>query len=257
MRSGTDGSAGDADYGVLGPGYAGHRRPDPAIRARIEAALGDARSVLNVGAGTGSYEPEDREVTAVEPSAVMREQRPPRRPRAIDAVAEALPFGDGAFDAAMTTFSVHQWRDLAAGLAEFRRVTRGPVVVLTCDPDRVGRFWLSDYAPEVLRAEAERYPSPDRVARLLGGSARVDRVPVPLDCSDGFGEAYHGRPERFLDRSVRQAMSAWSFVDPEVISRFERDLARDLRDGSWDARWGRLRTQPEFDGSLVLITASP
>lgn len=211
--------------------------------------------MLNVGAGAGSYEPRDREVTAVEPSASMRAQRPAELALALEATAEHLPFADGSFDAAMTTFSVHQWADLDAGLGELRRVTRGPVVILSCDPDALERFWLTDYAPAVIRTEAGRYPSISRLAEGLGGSVRVDGVPIPLDCTDGFGEAYYGRPEALLDPGARRANSAWSFVDAATADGYVARLAADLRSGEWDRRFGALRTQPEFDGSLRLIVA--
>jgi len=252
-----DGGAGDADYGVIGREYVAYRRPEPRIAAMILAALGPARRVLNVGAGAGSYEPTDREVVAVEPSAAMRAQRPAHLTAAIDATAERLPFPDGHFDAAMTTFSIHQWPDLEAGLAEMRRVTTGPVVVLTCDPDLVQRFWLNDYAPGVLAAEARRYPAPDRVASALGGGAEITPVPIPLHCQDGFNEAYYGRPERLLDAGARLACSAWSFVDDATARACVDHLARDLVSGAWDARLGHLRAQPEFDGSLRLIVSRP
>jgi len=249
----ADGSAGDADYGTIGEQYSRYRRADPRIAARILAALGDARSVLNVGAGAGSYEPTDRGVTAVEPSASMRAQRPPGLPRAVDAVAEHLPFDDASFDAVMTTFSVHQWSDLDAGLAELRRVSRGPVVILSCDPDELGRFWLAEYAPEVIATEARRYPAISRLAGGLAGSITVQSVPIPLDCTDGFGEAYYGRPEALLDPAARRANSAWSFVDATTAARYVAALATDLESGEWDRRFRALRSQPEFDGSLRLI----
>jgi SAM-dependent methyltransferase len=138
----ADGSAGDANYGVIGQGYTRYRQPDPHIASFIARGLGKARTVLNVGAGAGSYEPLDRQVTAVEPSESMRAQRPAHLPAAIDAVAERLPYGDDSFDASMATFTVHQWPDLQAGLAEMRRVTRGPVLILSCDPLALDRFWL-------------------------------------------------------------------------------------------------------------------
>lgn len=252
---GPNGSAGDADYGVIGAGYSAYRRPEPLIAAAIAAALGDARTVLNVGAGAGSYEPTHLDVTAVEPSASMRAQRPGHLPAAVDAVAEALPFGDGAFDASLATFTVHQWTDLTAGLSEMRRVTRGPVCFLTCDPGALDRFWLAEYAPEVIAAEARRYPPIATVARLLGGAEVVDviDVPIPLDCVDGFGEAYHGRPEALLDPGARRANSAWTFVGPDVAARFQRRLRTDLDSGAWDRRHGALRTRPTFDGSLRLV----
>lgn len=252
-RSRHDGSAGDADYAAIGAGYAHYRRPDPRIAARILEALGDARSVINVGAGAGSYEPTDREVVAVEPSATMRAQRAAHAAPATDAVAEALPFDDDSFDAGMATFTVHQWSDLDAGLAELRRVTRGPVVILSCDPAALDRFWLAEYAPLVIATEARRYPSIGRIATGLGGSVTVAEVPVPLDCTDGFGEAYYGRPEALLDPGARLANSAWSFVPPAAADESVGRLASDLESGVWDARWGALRSRPSFDGSLRLI----
>ncbi len=157
----------------------------------------------------------------------------------------------------MTTFSVHQWSDLHAGLREIRRVTRGPVVVLTGDPARLRQFWLVEYAPEVLDTEARRYPSPGALADGLGGAVVTTVVPIPLDCTDGFNEAHYGRPEALLDPAARRSCSAWSFVGPEVHDRFSRDLRRDLDDGTWDQRHGHLRSQPTFDGSLILVTSQP
>lgn len=252
-----DGSAGDANYGTIGTGYARFRQPDPRIAAFIHAALGDAATVLNVGAGAGSYEPTDRRVTAVEPSQSMRAQRPPHLPVAIDAVAESLPFPDRSFDAAMATFTIHQWPDLEQGLAEVRRVTRGPIALLTCDPVWLDRFWLNAYAPEAIAVEAKRYPPIDRITLALGGKVDVRPVPIPLDCADGFNEAYYGRPERLLDPAARLACSAWCFVEPHAVQRFEEDLQRDLATGAWDRKYGALRRQPRFEGALVLIVATP
>ena len=163
-----DGSAVDANYGRIGQGYTDYRQPDPAIVSFIEKALGDAETVLNVGAGAGSYEPLQRHGTAVEPSASMRAQRPAHLSRAIDATAESLPFETGSFDASMATFSVHQWSDLEGGLAEMRRVTRGPVLILTCDPAALRETWLYEYAPEMIDVEARRYPSMERFVAAWG-----------------------------------------------------------------------------------------
>jgi hypothetical protein len=251
-----DGSAGDADYGVIGTTYAAYRQPDPRILAAVVAAFGDARTVINVGAGAGSYEPTDRVVTPVEPSAAMRAQRPAALAKAIDATAEAPPFDDGTFDAALASFTVHQWQDLGAGLHELRRVTTGPVVVLTGDPDALTNFWLNDYAPEVIATEARRYPTMATIARLLGGDVEISSVPIPLDCTDGFGEAYYGRPEVLLEPGARLANSAWSFVEPSVHARFVEQLSADLASGRWDERYGHLRTQPTFDGCLRLLVAN-
>ena len=253
----ADGSAGDANYGVLGKSYSFYRQPDPRIAAVIEQALGDARSVLNVGAGAGSYEPVDREVVAVEPSATMREQRPPHLSRAIDAAVESLPFPDRHFDASMGTFTVHQWSDLEKGLREMRRVTRGPVVLMTCDPREVQAFWLNDYAPEVLSTEARRYPAIDVIARLLGGTSEVSVVPIPLDCRDGFNEAYYGRPEKLLEEGARQSCSAWSFPEASRVERYVRHIHDALRSGEWDEKYGKLRSQPWYSGSLRLIASWP
>lgn len=255
MGTANDGSAGDADYGVIGAGYRRYRRPDPRLASAVRAALGDdPRTVLNIGAGAGSYEPDDVPVVAVEPSAAMRAQRPQGPARVVAARAEALPFPDDSFDAALASFTVHQWSDLAGGLAEVRRVTSGPVAVLTCDPELVEEYWLAHYAPEVLATEARRYPSPDAVVAALGGG-EVRQLPVPWDCRDGFGEAYYGRPERLLDPEARRANSAWSFVDASVHERFEQQLGADLASGAWDARWGHLRSAPTWAGSLVLAVS--
>lgn len=251
----SDGNAGDVNYGLVGLDYARLRQPEPAIARLIDAALGDARSVLNVGAGAGSYEPLDREVTAIEPSASMRSQRPANYAATIDAVAESLPFPDRYFDASMSTFSVHQWSRLDDGLREMRRVTRGPVVILSCDPALVQRFWLDDYAPDVLAAEARRYPSLSRIGTVLGGEMTVLPVAIPMLCKDGFNEAYYGRPELLLDPAARLACSAWSFVSQAVAESYIDHLRRDLQTGEWDRKHGHLRSQPEFDGSLRLIVS--
>jgi hypothetical protein len=256
-KRGLDGSAGDADYGVIGVNYTGYRQPEPLIENQINHALGEARTVLNIGAGAGSYEPRDKKVTAVEPSVSMRAQRPSTLPMAIDAVAENLPFPDDSFDASMATFTIHQWSDLQAGLKELRRVTSGPVVILTCDPDEVEHFWLSAYAPQVLKTEAGRYPSISLIRTILGGYSDTQPVPIPLHCKDGFNEAYYGRPEQLLDDGARLACSAWSFVDRATSEKYVQHLRRDLADGTWDGRYGHLRTQREYEGSLRLVVSYP
>ena len=215
-----DGSAGDANYGKIGERYSRYRQAEPRIAAYIEKFLGDAAKVLNVGAGAGSYEPVNREVTAVEPSASMRAQRPAHLSAAIDAVAEQLPFADKHFDAAMATFTVHQWANLEQGLREMRRVTKGPIVIMTGDPNELDLFWLHEYAPEVIETEARRYPSIGSIAAILGNQCNVVSVPIPLDCKDGFNEAYYGRPECLLDEGARLSCSAWSFVDSIAVERF-------------------------------------
>jgi len=249
----SDGSAGDADYGRIGTGYARIRQPDPRIAQQFHAAFGDARTVLNVGAGAGSYEPTDRDVTAVEPSASMRAQRPSSLSEAIDATAETLPFDDDSFDASMASVTIHQWPDHEAGLRGMRRVTTGPVVILTFDPAPPVHWWIDDYVPELLAVEARRMPAIDRVAAAVGDVTEVQTVFVANDCIDGFGQAFYGRPERLLDPEVRRAMSAWSFLDDGVVDRFVAALSTDLESGAWDARYGSFRELETFDVGMRLV----
>lgn len=223
----------------------------------IHAALGDARTVLNVGAGAGSYEPTDRHVLAVEPSAAMRVQRPAHLSPAINAVAEALPFDDQSIDAGMATLTVHQWKDGARGLRELRRVVRGPIVIMTFDDSALDRFWLCDYVPEFIDAEKGRYSSIDAMCAALGGVSEVRTVPIPIDCTDGFTEAFYARPEKFLETQVRRGQSAWAFVPAGVEERLVRQLGEDLRSGAWEAKYGAWRSMPVFEGALRLIVSAP
>ena len=223
-------------YDSIGATYTVTRRTEPRIAARVWAALGDARTVLNVGAGTGSYEPSDRVVTAVEPSALMRAQRPAGAAPCLAATAEHLPFGDQSFDAAMAFATVHHWQDPIAGLREMRRVARR-VVVFTHDSSDTGwlrRFWLiRDYLPEVADLLVGR-PSLTELARAIG--ARIEPVPIPWDCADGFFEAYWRRPEAYLDDRVRRGISVWARVGPGAEQRAVRSLRDDLASGRWAER---------------------
>ncbi|MFZ0667191.1 MAG: class I SAM-dependent methyltransferase [Acidimicrobiales bacterium] len=248
--------AGDFDYEAHGSGYGLRRRTDPRIASLVHAALADARTVLNVGAGTGSYEPTDRYVVSVEPSESMRSQRSRDRP-AMNGRAESLPFDDDSFDAAMAMVTIHQWWDGDAGLRELRRVSRGPVVILTFDGDALDRFWLGDYAPELIAAEKTRYPSMEHISRVLGGETSVQAVPIAIDCVDGFTEAFYARPEAFLEAEVRGSQSAWGFVDSEAEQRSISRLREDLDSGAWDRQYGSLRRLPEFVGSLRLVVSVP
>lgn len=252
-----DGSAGDVDYGEIGGSYRRFRQPEPMIAAQILEALGDATTVLNVGAGTGSYEPTDREVTAVEPSASMRAQRPANLSAAINAVAEDLPFAAASFAASMATVTVHQWSNLEKGLAEMRRVTQGPIVLLVCDPAVMKDYWLNDYIPEVRTIEATRFPPIHRITTALGGHVEVRSVPIPLHCRDGFNEAYYGRPEALLHHEARLACSSWSLVPTAAVERFVKHLSNDLASGRWDEKYAHLRRQPFFEGPLRLIVGKP
>jgi SAM-dependent methyltransferase len=223
-------------YDTIGAAYTVTRRTEPRIAAQTWAALGDARTVLNVGAGTGSYEPPGRDVIAVEPSAVMRAQRPAGAAPCVAAAAESLPFEDQSFDAAMAFATIHHWQDPIAGLREMRRVARR-VVVFTHETSDTGwhrRFWLSrDYLPEVPDFLVGR-PSLTELARAIG--ARTEPVPIPWDCADGFFEAYWRRPEAYLDEQVRRGISIWAKVGPETEQRVVRSLRADLGSGRWAER---------------------
>lgn len=239
-------------YDRIGVGYAAYRRPDARIAARVAAALGPARTVVNVGAGTGSYEPADRAVAAVEPSAEMVRQRAPSAAPAVRASAERLPFADAAFDAALAILTVHHWPDWRAGLAEMRRVARGRVVLLTWDPEHAG-FWLvQDYLPQVLDIDRTIFPSMREIEAVLG-PVQVRPVPVPWDCSDGFLGAYWRRPERYLDANARRAISIFSMLqDPDSgLARLRADLA----DGTWQRRHGSLLTRAVLDVGYRLVVA--
>jgi len=220
-------------YDTIGATYTVTRRTEPRIAEQIWAALGDARTVLNVGAGTGSYEPSDRDVTAVEPSAVMRAQRAAGAAPCVAATAESLPFEDQSFDAAMAVSTVHHWTDPIAGLREMRRVARR-VVVRTFDTSGADRFWLTrDYLPEFADLNAGR-PSLTRLARAIG--ARTEPVLIPWDCADGFFEAYWRRPEAYLDDHVRRGISVWARVGPDAEQRAVHSLRDDLASGRWAER---------------------
>ncbi|MFJ7967776.1 methyltransferase domain-containing protein [Streptomyces sp. NPDC096324] len=242
-------------YDAIGSAYPATRRTEPRIAARVWEALGDARTVLNVGAGTGSYEPSDREVTAVEPSAVMRAQRPADAAPCVAASAENLPFEDRSFDAAMAFSTVHHWRDPIAGLREMRRVARR-VVVVTYDADSPAwreRFWLiRDYLPESADLLVD-WPSVADLSRAIGG--RAEPVLIPWDCADGFFEAHWRRPEAYLDKPVRRAVSVWTRVGPQAERRAVTRLREDLSSGRWADRNRDLVALDAAELGLRLLVA--
>jgi SAM-dependent methyltransferase len=241
-------------YDSIGGNYGDRRHPDPRIAAALIAALGDARSVVNVGAGTGSYEPSDREVIAVEPSEVMIAQRPEGSAPVVKASAEDLPFSDRSFDAALAVLTTHHWQDLGAGLGELTRVARRRVVILTCDPEAVTAWWLPhDYDPRLPVAMRRGLPPLAELSELLSGRLELRTVPIPARCTDGFVMAFWDRPELVLDRDARRATSAFARVGPEVEKKVVRALARDLDDGTWDRRHGRVRSLAEFDAGMRLL----
>jgi SAM-dependent methyltransferase len=245
-------SAGDPLYDHIGRDYAWYRRPDLRIARAIRAALGPARSVLNIGAGAGSYEPQDCSVVAVEPSLAMIRQRRPGAAPVVQASAESLPFPDGAFDAALAILTLHHWDELEAGLAEMRRVARERVVLFVFDPEQTS-FWLvDDYFPEIPAHDHTIAPSLSRLESLLG-PLEVSAVPVPYDCSDGFLGAYWRRPSHYLDAGARAAISSFRVV-PDVRPGLER-LRGDIDSGRWAARNAALLGLTELDLGYRLVIA--
>lgn len=244
-----------AAYDDMGRGYAQLRRSDPRIRRPVAEALGDALRVLDVGAGTGSYEPTDRQVVAIDPSATMVAQRVDAHP-AVLGEAEHLPFGARSFDAAMAVLTVHHWHDRAAGYRELNRVAARRVV-LTYEPAVHNTMWIVDsYVPEIAALD-DRRPGfcVEEVADGIGAESIVP-VEVPWDCQDGFLMAYWRRPEAFLDPQVRACTSGFASLAPELVERAVRRLHDDLRSGLWDDRFGHLRQRDSLDCGLRLVIGS-
>jgi SAM-dependent methyltransferase len=241
-------------YDTIGRTYTATRRADPRIEQRIHTALGDARSVVNVGAGAGSYEPTDRFVAAVEPSPVMLAQRAADAAPAARGVAAALPFRDCAFEAALASLTIHHWPDWRAGLVEVRRIA-DRVVILTWDPEMERDFWLVDeYLPELAGATATDGPPLDELAEVLGG-ARIAPVPVPADCVDGFFAAFWARPEAYLDPTVQAGISCFTLFDQSWFRGGIERLGADLASGAWDARHAALRGESEYDWGYRLVVS--
>ena len=238
-------------YDSMGMNYAELRKPDPRIARYITHALGDASTVLNVGAGTGSYEPADRQVTAVEPSREMIRQRKPGAVPAIEACAESLPFPDKSFDASMAILTIHHWTDKRAGLREMRRVTRGPVVLLSFDPS--SRPWLTDYLPELAALDDERMPTLSELEQWLG-PLQVTPVPIPHDCTDGFLYAYWKRPFAYLDTRLRAGSSSFWLI--KGVEEGLEKLKRDLESGAWERRYADLLQQDEYEAGYRLVVAN-
>lgn len=243
-----------ADYDVIGHGYGEPRRSDPRISARLALALGDAGSVLNVGAGAGSYEPGDRAVVALEPSSVMLRQRPRGAAPAVRGRAEALPFADASFDVVLGVLTVHHWTDRVLGLAECARVARDRVVLLTWDPAAPG-FWLvTDYVPEFLALDRRQFVAMESYETAFGPDARVQisPLPIPHDCQDGFLGAYWARPAAYLDARVQAGIS--SFAHGAWGPGLER-LRADLASGAWRARYGHLLAADTLDIGYRVVVA--
>ena len=256
---GGDDSTEIARYDRIGSEYAMTRREDPRLARRILAALGNARTVVNVGAGAGSYEPRDRHVIAIEPSEVMAAQRPAELAPAIRADAGRLPLRDRSVDAAMAVLTIHHWdEDQERGVREMRRVARGAVVILTYDALISGQMWLmSDYLPEVGQLDHQIFPTAERVADWLGGSTRVESVAIPRDTPDWTLGSFWAHPERVLDPVARGATSGFARMSPAVVDRVVGAVRRDLESGEWDRRYGHLRKLDAFDAGLRLISSTP
>ncbi len=242
-----------ATYDTLGTTYARTRQPDPRIRDAIWAAIGDARSVVNVGAGAGSYEP-PQTLLAVEPSMVMIAQRPPGLAPAALTTAERIPLPDASVDAALCILTIHHWPDLAAGIAELRRVARRGVF-FTWDRDVTAEFWLMrDYFPEMAAADYAKAVPLERLAELAGPITSNVPVEVPHDCIDGFMGAFWRRPERYLDPVVRAGISGFSLIDDEQLAAGLGRLESDVRSGAWHARYRDLLDRESMDLGYRLIT---
>jgi SAM-dependent methyltransferase len=249
-------SAARSTYDRVGVGYARFRNPDPRIAARIWSALGDASSVVNVGAGTGSYEPIDRVVLAVEPSEVMVKQRPPGAAPCIRGAAERLPLFDRSFDAAMAVLTIHHWSDPVAGLRELVRVARR-VVVFAYEPAVHRAFWLwQEYFPAAARVSAASELPIAQVAEVIGAD-RVETVLVPHDCSDGFGPAYWRRPAAYLDPGVRQCISGLARLPAKDLDPGLKQLREDLDSGAWQIRHRDLNNLNAIEAGLRLVVAEP
>jgi SAM-dependent methyltransferase len=239
-------------YDRIGGSYRATRRQDPRIAALIRDALGDARSVVNVGAGAGAYEPADREVLAVEPSRTMIAQRPRRSAPVLQASAEELPLSDDSFDAALAVNTVHHWTDLRAGLRELRRIARKRIVIFLRDGRSGGPFWLvEDYLPAL--DQSERISVIVETIQQELGPIKALPVRLPRDCVDGLFSAYWGRPEMYLDSEIRRNISNFALAEEDHLGGLVR-LEADLESGAWDRRYGHLRSLPELDlGHRLLI----
>ncbi len=246
----------DRVYNEIGVSYSTTRRPDPRIEQQILDALGNARSVVNVGAGTGAYEPADRDVLAIEPSSVMRAQRPAGAARCIDGHAEALPLLDHSFDAAMALLSLHHWKDWRAGVHELRRVARTRIVIFTYDPAFAGSWWLKrDYLSKLVALDIARFPTIAEQAAAAGEDTAIEAVPIPHDCADGFLGAYWRRPRAYLDPDIRAGISTFHLPGADALLGGLEHLANDLDDGRWKQRNRDILDRTELDLGYRLLVA--
>jgi len=239
-------------FDQIGQQYTSTRHPDPRIAAAILDALGGAETVVNVGAGAGAYEPTCPFLVAVEPSRQMIQQRPTGASSIVQAAAEALPFRAGTFDAALAVLTLHHWTDWHRGLGEMKRVA-SRLVIFTFEPGEVGNFWLTEtYFPEIVELGQRQCPSVADIAHELG-DCRVDRIPIPHDCLDGFLAAFWRRPEAYLDPRVRAGISSFALLDQDVVARGVAQLESDLESGAWERRFGHIRSLDALDVCYRLL----
>lgn len=245
-------------YDVIGSGYAQTRQEDPLLYNRILQCLGNSQTVVNIGAGAGSYEPRELQVLAIEPSAVMAQQRRAGSAPVIKATADQLPLHDKSFDAAMTVLSIHHWHPhLRQGIKEMCRVARKRVVIVTSDPSVCGKMWLlADYLPETAELDNQIFPLPEAICEWLDGNARIECVPTSRDTPDWSLASFWAHPERVLDPAARASTSGFARMPDKVVQRVVSKLERDLESGLWDERYGHLRKLTEFDVGLRIITAN-
>jgi len=242
-------------YETIGRGYAQRRREDPNLKSEIEAALAGAGTIVNVGAGGGSYEPAGSRVIAVEPSDVMVSQRPAGLGPAVRGLAQALPLATDSVEGAMAVLTLHHWHpDQQQGIREMRRVARGPIVVVSIDPVISNRMWLmADYLHEVAELDLQIFPAPAMIASWLGDKAEIRTLPIHRDTPDETLMSFWAHPERVLDEQARNATSGFARQSPEVVQRVVTAVKRDLESGAWEAKHGHLRALDAFDAGLRLI----
>jgi SAM-dependent methyltransferase len=252
-----------AIYDQIGTGYNATRRADPRIVDSIVALLDLPRGsrILDVGAGTGSYSralaERGYEMTALEPSAVMRDQATMDEGMSwITGAAESLPFDDGSFDGAILILCIHHFSDLATAASEVRRaVSTGPIVIFTYDPEAVETPWLFDYFPVFRDQIRASFPSLETIRGHFAGSVvHTTPFPLPHDLADGFAGAAWRYPERYLEQEFRDGTSAFRQLDPSLCKQGLDALERDLNSGAWDARHGAVRSLHEYDHGYTFIT---
>ena len=242
-------------YNKIGVGYAQTRQEDPKLYNRILQNLGDAKSVVNIGAGAGSYEPKNLEVLAVEPSEVMIQQRKPGSAPVIQATADKLPLKDKSYDAAMTVISIHHWHNQQQGIKEMCRIARKRVVIVTIDPRVSNKMWLpADYLHEIAELDSKTLPLPETICEWLDCKTKIETYPIPKDTPDWTLMSFWAHPERVLDPAARAGTSGFARQPKEIVERVVTDVERDLKSGLWDKKYGHLRKLNEFDAGLRIIT---